>query len=269
MFWGQGFMWGRTIPLTLHGPSGSVPELGTESFGDHFLKTWVWDMETKRGVAHSAGYALNVHEFDYSKTQVIYEDNGLTVKSFPALHSIDGAVSYRIEWNGLSVVYSGDTTLNSILVDNSKDADVIILQIFPSATDMAKLYSTTVEIAQALLDHVHISPQGAGALLQINQPRVPLLFHLNFFGAELAPNALSEIREYYDGPIVVGQDRTVLNVTPDYAVVRQAQLHPALGSTSPTAPADEEPVHHMSDWLTENWYDLEGFKKQYQVKELE
>ena len=163
-----------------------------------------------------------------------------------------GAVSYRIEWNDMSVVYSGDTTLNSVLVDNSKDADVIILQIFPSANDMAKLYSTTVEIAQALLDHAHISPQGAGALLQINQPRVPLLFHLNLFGSELVPNALSEIREYYDKPVVVAQDRTVVNVTPDYAVVRQAQVNPALPSSSSTAPADEEATHHMSDWLAEN-----------------
>ena len=35
MFWGQGFMWGRTIPLTLHGPSSSVPELGTASFAEN------------------------------------------------------------------------------------------------------------------------------------------------------------------------------------------------------------------------------------------
>ncbi len=35
MFWGQGFMWGRTIPVTLHGPSGPVPELGTEHFVEH------------------------------------------------------------------------------------------------------------------------------------------------------------------------------------------------------------------------------------------
>ena len=138
-------------------------------------------MESKRGLVHSAWHKINVNEFDYSKTQVIYEANGLTVTSFPALHAIDGAVSYRIEWNGMSVVYSGDTTLNSYIVDNSKDADVILLQIFPSAKDMAKVYNTTVEIAQELLDHAHISPQGAGALLQITQPRVPILFHLNLF----------------------------------------------------------------------------------------
>ena len=112
-------------------------------------------------------------------------------------------------------------------------------------------------------------PGGAGALLQINQPRVPILFHLNLFDTKTVPNALSEIREYYDGPIIVGQDRTVVNVTPDYAVARQAQLNPALPSSSATAPADEEPTYYMSDWLSEAWHDLEGFKKQYHVKELE
>ena len=165
MFWAQGFMWGRTIPLTLHGPSSSVPELGTESFGKHFLKTWTWDLESKRGVTHSAGFALNVHEFDYSKTHVIYEEDGLTVTSFPALHSFDGAVSYRINWNGMSVVYSGDTTLNDFIVENSKDADVMILQIFPSAKDMAIVYNTTVEVAQGLLDHYHISPRRCRSII--------------------------------------------------------------------------------------------------------
>ena len=268
MFWGQGFMWGRSTPLTLHGPSSSVPELGTASFAENFLATWAWDLESKRGLTHSAWHKINVNEFDYSKTQVVYEEEGMTVTSFPALHAIDGAVSYRMEWNGMSVVYSGDTTLNSFIVENSKDADVILLQIFPSAKDMAEVYNTTVEIAQQLIDHAHISPQGAGALLQITQPRVPILFHLNLFDTKTVPNALAEIREYYDKPIVVAQDRTVVNVTPDYAVARQAQLHPALASSSPTADPDEEQIYHMSEWLAEAWYDLEGFKKQYEVENM-
>ena len=79
----------RTIPLTLHGPSSSVPELGTASFVDNFLKTGAWDLESKRGISHSAWHKINVNEFDFSKTQVIYEENGLTVTSFPALHAID------------------------------------------------------------------------------------------------------------------------------------------------------------------------------------
>jgi len=179
MFWGQGFMWGRTIPLTLHGPSSTIPELGTASFVENFLETWAWDLESKRGLANSAWHKIIVHEFDYSKTQVVYEENGLTVTSFPTVHGIDGPVSYRIEWNEMSIVYSGDTNLNRFLVDNSKDVDVFILQVFPSAEQMAKLYSISPELAQALLAHAHLSPEAAGVILELNQPRVPLIFHMN------------------------------------------------------------------------------------------
>ncbi len=97
MLWGQGFMWGRTIPITLHGPSGPVPELGTEHFAKHFLETWTWDLESKRGTAHSAWHEIIVNEFDHTQQQVIFEKDGLTVTAFPAVHAIDGAVSYRIE----------------------------------------------------------------------------------------------------------------------------------------------------------------------------
>ena len=49
------------------------------------------------------------HEFDYAKTAVIYEENGVTIKSFPAIHIRDGSVSFRLDWNGLSFVFGGDS----------------------------------------------------------------------------------------------------------------------------------------------------------------
>ena len=47
--------------------------------------------------------------FDFSKKQVVFERDGATITAFPAVHALDGAVSYRLDWNGYSVVYSGDT----------------------------------------------------------------------------------------------------------------------------------------------------------------
>ena len=35
------------------------------------------------------------------KNKSCYEENGVTIRSFPAIHAIDGSVSYSLEWNGL------------------------------------------------------------------------------------------------------------------------------------------------------------------------
>ncbi len=78
----------------------------------------------------TSGQAINVHEFDYTQTQVIYDQDNFQVTAFPAIHGIDGAVSYRIDWKDLSVVFSGDTDVNQFLLENSHNADVIILETF-------------------------------------------------------------------------------------------------------------------------------------------
>ena len=37
--------------------------------------------------------------------QIICEENGVVIRSFPAIHCIDGSVSFSLEWNGLKFVY--------------------------------------------------------------------------------------------------------------------------------------------------------------------
>lgn len=106
-----------------------------------------------------------------------------------------------------------------------------------------------------------ISPEGAGVLLQLNQPRVPLIFHMNLFEPEIVPDAISIIREYYDKPLAVAQDLTVVNVTPDYAIIRQSQVDPALQSTGSQAEPDEEAIYHMSNWLEGSRIPIDELKK--------
>jgi ribonuclease Z len=41
------------------------------------------------------------HEFDFKgENQVVYEENGVTIRSWPAIHAGDGPVSYSLEWKG-------------------------------------------------------------------------------------------------------------------------------------------------------------------------
>jgi len=37
---------------------------------------------------------IEVSEFDFGKTQVVYEENGVRVTSFPVVHALSGSVGY-------------------------------------------------------------------------------------------------------------------------------------------------------------------------------
>ena len=54
------------------------------------------------------GINVEVHEFDYTGVnQVVYDVNGVVIRSWPAIHAIDGPVSFSLEWNGLKFVFGG------------------------------------------------------------------------------------------------------------------------------------------------------------------
>ena len=52
---------------------------------------------------------LRVHDLDSSvPNQLIYSRNGINITSTPVRHyETDGPVALRLDWNGLSVTYSG------------------------------------------------------------------------------------------------------------------------------------------------------------------
>ena len=59
------------------------------------------------------GYHLEVTEFDYKgMNQIVYQENGVTIRSWPAIHSLDGPVSFSVEWNDFKFVFGGDTYPN-------------------------------------------------------------------------------------------------------------------------------------------------------------
>jgi hypothetical protein len=109
---------GRNVPLRVWGPSGATPELGTAYALGHMQKMLTWDMAGRAGNVDFRGYRMEVNEFDYKlENEPIYEENGVTIRTFPAIHAIDGSVSYSLEWNGLKFVFSSDTYPNTWFVE--------------------------------------------------------------------------------------------------------------------------------------------------------
>jgi ribonuclease Z len=92
--WVGGWLSGRYTPLHIYGPSSTKPELGTAAFVENLKKTYAWDNVTRSGTLPLAGGEMIAHEFDYKQlNEVVYDENGVKITSFPAIHSYDGSVS--------------------------------------------------------------------------------------------------------------------------------------------------------------------------------
>ena len=72
------------------------------------------------------------HEFDFRNEGVIYEKNGVKISSFPAIHVLDGSVSFRLEWNGRSFVFGGDSYPNKWFIKYAKREDPAVADKFIS-----------------------------------------------------------------------------------------------------------------------------------------
>jgi len=240
--WIGGWTGGRHGPLRIWGPSGDTPELGTKSCVEGFKASMMWDVASRMGEIPSGGGELEVHEFDYrGEHEVVFEENGVTVRSFPAVHAIDGAVSYSLEWNGLKFVFGGDTYPNKWFVEHAKDADIAIHECFPTMDQLVDQYRFSPTTAINVAVHVHTAPSAFGAVMAKVKPRMAVAWHFyNDFDTRY--DVYEQIRSTYDGPLAMANDLLVFNITKDDVRVREAIVNPATWPAPPPS-EPEQPDH--------------------------
>ena len=100
---------GRVDPVEIWGGGSEDPAMGLAAFVDHMGKALAWDTASLRGVRPTSGFEAIAHEIPYDRPETIYDRNGVTISSFPAIHGLSGAVGYAITYAGRKVVFSGDT----------------------------------------------------------------------------------------------------------------------------------------------------------------
>jgi ribonuclease Z len=221
MFIGGALM-GRQKPLRVWGPSGPTPELGTAYAVQKMKEMYTWDLAGRVGIVDFRGYSIEVNEFDYkAENAVIYEDNGVTIRSFPAIHSLDGPVSFSLEWNGLKFIFGSDSYPNNWFVKYAKDADIAIHECFVAVPDLVKKMRFTPEQALLVGTQIHTAPEAFGKLMSAVKPRMAVAYHFfKDFDTTAAVN--DRIRTTYDGPLSLAEDFMVWNITKDDIRVRMA-----------------------------------------------
>jgi ribonuclease Z len=245
-------------PVYVWGPSGSEPRLGTKHFCKAIEEMLAWNNAADKGAINPDSMRLVVSEFDFSKTQVVYEANNVKVTSFPVVHCISGAVGYRLDFAGQSFGFSGDTRPSWPLVRACEgDLDLLIHECFPPAKALAASSGLSIERANIAINAAHTSPMGAGKVFGLVKPRMAGLWH-TMISPQITPMIFAELGRVYDGPVVQTQDLTVFNITKESVVARQAkqfdQLPPNPGKMRvPYTPVMEEPP----EWWAESLIPLE------------
>jgi ribonuclease Z len=241
---------GRIDPVEIWGGGCDDPEMGLATFVKYISKALAWDRASLLGVRPTSGWDAVGHEIPYDRPAEVYDRNGVTISSFPAIHGLNGAVGYKLEYAGCTVVFSGDTRPCRFVADAAAGADLLIHECFQSPRLVAAAMGQPLETALQLLKAAHTIPGQMGRVLDLTKPRMAALWHLDVSPG--VSGVLEEVGEHYGGAVAVCQDLTVFNVSADAVVVRQAQVNDApqpVHGPSTTEPMIEPAPAPPSWWV--------------------
>lgn len=272
--WAGGWTAGRTSALKIWGPSGAIPEMGTKYAVEHFMKAYNWDYQTRLSTLANEPGQIQVTEFDYlGENQIVYDENGVVVRSWPAIHSGDGSVSYALEWNGYKFVFGGDTFPNKWFIKYAQNADLAIHECFHLPEQLVKFYNQAPPVALFVSTKIHTSPQAFGKVMSTIKPKHAVAYH--FFNEEETRYGIFEgVRETYDGPLSMAIDLMTWNITRDGVTERMATVTEAAWSVEGPVPApnnekDDDPGKWMTKGIRSGAWDVSDAEKHMLMEYME
>ena len=196
-----------------------------------------WNLESFDSFPIGDGYEIDVNEVDYRKeNEVCYDKNGVTVRHWPRSHTKDGAIAYRLDWNGLSLVWTGDGRPDELTAKYAKGVDVFVSEC---QNDLARLMSLKTGYPPAMynsvMDQSHTPHYAVGYLLKQIKPRIGMVTHLEY-EPELNNEVIAGVRVHWDGLFAIGAPDVVTrakndgNIPPSaaaFAVWASVNCHPS------------------------------------------
>ena len=150
-------------------------------------------------------------------------------------HAKDGASGYRLDWNGMCVVWTGDGRPSQL--DDLQYADGCDLYITEMQPELVEISSGVQGVPTFLgrytIDTHHTPGYAVGYLASKIQPRLLMTTHMPF-DPYLNEEAVAEVRHHWDGPFHFGApDGIVVNMTKDSIWVREGILPDYPNSRAP------------------------------------
>jgi ribonuclease Z len=221
--------------LTVHGPSGRTPEYGTATMVEGMKMMTNWHRDAFSVFPVGKGWDIEVKEYDFRDNGgVIYDKNGAKVIHWQRSHAKDGASGYRLDWNGMCFVWTGDGRPSELDLKYAEGCDLYVTEL---QTELLEISSGVQGVPPFLgrytVDTHHTPAYAAGYLASKIKPRMFMTTHMTF-DPYLNEETVAEVRQHWKGPYHFGApDGIVVNVTKDQIWVREGVLPDFPNSRAP------------------------------------
>jgi ribonuclease BN (tRNA processing enzyme) len=212
--------------LRIFGPSGRTPEYGLARMVEGMKMMLGWHKDAFSVFPVGSGWDLEVNEFDFRDNGgVIYDEDGVKVIHWQRSHAKDGASGYRLDWNDMCFVWTGDGRPSMIDVEYAKGCDLYVTETQASLINISSgVQGVPPFLGRYTIDTHHTPAYAAGYVANLIQPRLLMTTHMAFDPYQNEETTV-EIREHWKGPFHFGApDGIVVNMTKDQIWVREGIL---------------------------------------------
>lgn len=204
----------RAVPLEVWGPAG------TRAMMEHLQQAFAFDIQMRRDIdEHLPADGIRVVSHDVGTDSIVFAEGGVTITSFLVDHGpVKPAFGYRVDYQGRSVVLSGDTRVSENLVRHAQGADVLVHEAFDPQALRDRPDHPSEAFVEKIVAH-HTTPQQAGEVFRRVAPRLAVYSH--------APNServLAQTRTTYAGPLQGAEDLLTILIGARIEVVHHEPL---------------------------------------------
>lgn len=196
----------RVTPLKVFGPVGIGEML------NNLRKAFAFDIrmrvvDDKRSEEGSKFLFVEIQQ------GVIYEKNGVKVTAFEVDHfPIVPAFGYRIEYNGHSVVLSGDTRYSENLIKFAKGAELLIHEVAIAPDSLSKS-----DPQYNILMH-HTTPEQAAKVFNAVHPKLAVYSHIVKIQGRTEEDIMKKTKANYSGEVIMGEDLMSISISDTVSV---------------------------------------------------
>lgn len=187
---------GRNEPLEVYGPEG------ISAMTNHILEAYREDIAYRiYGDEPINNQGWRVNSYEILKEGIIFKDENVSVEAFPVIHGTwPNAWGFRFTTPDKTIVISGDTAPCPKIEEYSKNADILIHEVYSKAG-----FDKKNEFWKNYHHKNHTSTYELAELAAKTRPKIIILTHLLFWGSG-EQDLLNEIAEKYDGKVYVARD---------------------------------------------------------------
>ena len=206
--WLSGWVMGRETPFRIWGPSGTADMMS------HLEKAYQADIHIRRDLDEkfpADGIAVEATD---TQQGFVYQENGVKITTFDVDHGhVKPAFGYRIDYEGRSVVLSGDTRYSENLIKYAQGADLLIHEVVAPESVRARRAAVGRDPGESarIIQH-HTTPDEVGDIFSKVKPKLAVYSHIVGATGSTEEEVNAGTRKTYSGRFEIGEDLCVIDV---------------------------------------------------------